>query len=137
MSPSTLVVGAPDYTYRQSAVYIYRRAGSHWATVTKLTPDHRNQSGNGFGGAVAISGPRLIAGAPNEAPGSVGRHKCGTAYYFKSSGRTWSEKDEVDNLGCAVNDAFGSAVAISGTTIVIGAWGKKHGTGAVYPVNVN
>ena len=51
---------------------------------------------------------------------------------FVRSGTAWSQQAELTASDGAANDAFGSSVAISGSTVVVGAPGKNSSTGAAY-----
>jgi hypothetical protein len=76
-----------------------------------------------FGYAVAISGNNAVVG--DFRPGSAG-----AAYIFVRAGGTWIQQQKLTPSTSAVNDRFGAAVAISGTTAMIGA--SATGAGAVY-----
>ena len=79
-----------------------------------------------FGSSVAISGSTAVIGAPdsNVAPGAE--------YVFVHSGDAWSQQAELTADDGAENDSFGWSVAISCSTVVVGAWGKNEGAGALY-----
>jgi hypothetical protein len=81
--------------------------------VTKLLPSdggyyHR------FGTSVAISGDTAIVGAP-------GWTGYGTAYVFRRDGAEWTEEGKLIPTDGDPDDEFGYAVAISGTTAIVGA----------------
>ncbi len=72
-----------------------------------------------FGSAVAVDGDIAVVGAPNHGDKGVGS---GSAYVFVRSGGSWSQQAKLLAGDGAPNDMFGSsAVAVSGTTAVIGA----------------
>jgi hypothetical protein len=74
----------------------------------------------------------VLIGAPRK-----GEPRFGAAYDFAVSGTTWREKAQVTNPGCASGDEFGSAVALSGRTAIIGAELKhKNDAGAVYVLRI-
>ena len=56
----------------------------------------------------------------------------GSAYVFVLSGTTWSQQAELTASDGAPGDEFGTSVAISGDTVVIGAENKNNGQGAAY-----
>ncbi len=79
--------------------------------------------GDEFGYAVAIDHRAVVIGAPYDDDNGIGS---GSAYVFTRNG------DDVDNWGLTAHlsatdgtnsDAFGGSVAISGDTIVVGAFG--------------
>jgi len=88
---------------------------------------------DGFGTAVAISGDTVVIGAPNEDSSATGVNgnqannsapNSGAAYVFVRSGTTWTQQAYLKASNASVissDDRFGSAVAISGDTIVVGA----------------
>jgi len=79
-----------------------------------------------FGGSVAISGTTAIVGA---SASSGNAEFSGSAYLFDTT--TGLELFKPTASDASANDAFGSAVAISGTIAIIGAPGND-GTGSAY-----
>lgn len=114
------VVGAPRGSRGRGVAYVFGRSGSTWRRQAKLVHPHA-AIGDCFACAVAVSGLRVLIGAPR-----VNLRRCGTAYEFERSG-IWRERAQVLNPGCTAHDRFGAAVAISGRIAVIGAPGKSHG----------
>ena len=76
-------------------------------------------AGDAFGCSVAISGSTAVVGAPGK------NSKRGAAYVFMRSGTAWSQQAELTASDGAAGDAFGSSVAISGSTAVVGAHGTQ------------
>jgi uncharacterized repeat protein (TIGR01451 family) len=56
----------------------------------------------------------------------------GAAYAFAQSGTDWSEQAELTASEGAASDFFGSSVAVSGGTAVIGSFGSNSLQGAAY-----
>lgn len=81
-----------------------------------------------FGQALEASGDTLLVGAPGVASGS------GAAYFFTEKDGRWSTTPSLKVHGTTSRDAFGDAVAIDGTTAVVGAPVASSGTypGAIY-----
>ena len=86
-----------------------------------------------FGSAVAIDGDTLVVGAPNEDSGSSGvngnqsdnsGNDVGTVYVFVRSGGIWTQQAYLKASNPDDLDTFGTSVAISGNTIVVGAQGE-------------
>jgi len=84
-----------------------------------------------FGQAVAMSGDTLVVGAMEEdslATGvngdqaNDGAPSSGAAYVFVRTGTSWSQQGYIKASNTNAEDAFGTAVAVSGDTIVVGAW---------------
>ena len=122
ISGDTVVVGAHQHTVNgdvsAGATYVYVRTGTTWAlqaTLTAPTP----ASGDQFGSSVAISGNTVLVGASATDVAAVGTD-AGAAYVFTRSGTTWSQQARV--TGSAAYDEFGTSVALSGTTALIGAF---------------
>jgi hypothetical protein len=54
-----------------------------------------------------------------------GKSDAGAAHVFTRSGKTWSQQAELSDPHAAYADLFGSSVALSGSTALIGAEGKS------------
>ena len=77
----------------------------------------------------------VVAGAPGMDNGNDIDE--GAVYAFTlSSGETQTEDKKVTANDGASNDDFGSRVAISGDTLLAGAYGKDGDRGAVPPMNL-
>jgi len=114
VSGDTLVVGVPLEDNGNGAVYVFVRSGAMWAQQAHLQAS--NAVANGwFGRTVAVSGDTVIVGAANEASGSGG------AYVFVRSGTTWTQQAHLQASNAGTGDNFGTFVAVSGDTVVVGA----------------
>jgi hypothetical protein len=122
---STAVVGAPGKNGATGAAYVFTRSGSTWTQQAKLTATGA-AAGDEFGFSVALSGSTAVVGAYRKNGGT------GAAYVFARSGSTWTQQAKLTATGAAPGDFFGSSVALSGSTAVIGALGENSFTGAVY-----
>jgi hypothetical protein len=76
-------------------------------------------AGDNYGTAVAISADTVVIGAPEADP--AGKTAAGAAYIFVRSSGVWKLQKKLVAGDGAAGDRFGSAVAISGNTVVIGA----------------
>jgi hypothetical protein len=96
---------------------------------TKLTASD-NGVEDFFGRSVAISGDTVVVGAflHDTAAGN----DSGAAYVFVRSGTTWSLQQKLTADDAAPSDSFGYAVAIDGTSVVVGARGAGTSGGAAY-----
>ena len=140
VSGVTAVVGAEaaDVVGLDSgAAYVFRRApglNTSWGQVAKLVAADAG-AGDLFGAAVAVSGGRVVVGAPLD--GDAGALS-GSAYVFERRPDGSDEWDQTAKLVApdgAPGDEFGAAVAIDGDTIVIGSpFDSDDGfaSGAVY-----
>jgi hypothetical protein len=156
ISGDTMVVGAPyedsgatgvngdaaDNSAEVSgAAYVFVRSGGVWTPQAYLKASNTDMSDN-FGTSVAISGDTVVVGAPFEESAATGVNgnqadnsgHCGAAYVFVRSAGVWSQQAylKISNtypsrqsvLG--LGDQFGASVAISGDTVVVGAYAEDN-----------
>lgn len=102
--------------------------------IVAPAPEVGTVAPNAFGAAIAASGPWLAIGAPQEdLPGVV---DAGVVYLYQWVDGTYLERVRFGAADAASGDGFGSAVAISGDTVVIGAptdnLSAGSGAGSVY-----
>ena len=129
ISGGIAIVGArsdDDAGSSSGSAYIFRRdegGTDNWGEVKKLVASDA-AAGDGFGGSergAAISGDTAIVGAAlNDDAGD----DSGSAYIFRQDeGGTdnWGEVKKVTASDAAAGDFFGSTVAISGDTAMVGA----------------
>ena len=148
----TIVVGAPFASFgsslNQGAAYVFVANGS-WATTStfaaKLTGSDAT-IGNTFADSVGINGTGDTIVAGNFYATIGGHTDQGAAYVFAMPTNGWAseptpygtETTELTASDGMPNDAFGFSVAISGTTVVVGALQATITTlrqGAVYVYN--
>lgn len=100
-----------------SEVYLFVFDGEDWAQQAKLESE---QTESGFGMGLALDGDRLAVGAPGWTAHSLGQ---GAVQIFERSGTTWVPAGELSEGGGDLDeeDGFGYAVAVDGTTAVVGA----------------
>ncbi len=135
--------GSPDNsTPGSGAAYVFTRTGSSWTQEAYLKAGSPG-AGDSFGGSVAISGNLLVVGAPFEDSGLTGitegngggdddeATESGAAYLFARSGITWRQQAYLKAGNTGPFDLFGSDVAISGATALIGAPGEDGGEAGV------
>jgi hypothetical protein len=124
ISGPTVVVGAATKNNETGAAYVFVRSGTAWHQQAKLTASDAHTSDN-FGISVAICGPTVVVGADS-------KHSfTGAAYVFVRSGTAWHQQAKL-TAADGKRGSFGDAVAISGSTLVVGADGKNFSTGAAY-----
>ena len=140
VSGGTVVVGAPLHPYSPpndgpGAAYVFVERGGTWIQQAELTASD-GVSGDLFGYSVAMDGNTIVVGAPTHQIGS--NRYPGAAYVFVESGGTWSQQAELTASDGASWDYFGISVAMSGSTVVLGAVYHKAlginepGPGAAY-----
>ena len=118
ISGSTAVVGAPGKNSNTGAAYVFTRSGSTWSQRAELTAAD-GAAGDQFGGSVALYGSTAVVGAPGK------NSNAGVAYVFTGSGGTWSQRSELFASDAMAYEEFGSSVAVSGSTAVVGAYGRN------------
>jgi len=128
ISRDTVVIGAPNSGTAtnpdQGAVYVFVRSGAAWTIRQKLTAND-GAADDSFGAAVAISGDTVIVGAV--ADDIEANENQGSAYAFARSGGVWSFRQKLTAPDGARLDNFGNAIAISGDTVVVGAYQDNIG----------
>jgi uncharacterized delta-60 repeat protein len=88
------------------------------ATQTKIVASD-GAAGDQFGARVAISGDIAVVGANrDDVDGKVDQ---GSAYVFVRNGANWDQQARLTASDGLAGDQFGSAVDISGNTVVVGA----------------
>jgi hypothetical protein len=125
---------AADFSQEELAAFaqeVYVKASN--TEADDATPDR-------FGSSVAVSGNTMVVGAPGEdsdARGVNGNQNdndalgSGAAYVFVRSGTTWSQQAYLKASNADPGDGFGIGVAISGDTIVVGAFTEDSGATGV------
>jgi uncharacterized protein (DUF2345 family) len=143
LSGDTVVIGASGADVsgqnNQGAAYVFARnqgGADQWGLVKKLMAGD-GTAGDWFGDAVAISGGVIVVGA--DYADISGRADQGAAYVFaRNQGGTdqWGQVRKLTAGDGAAAHYFGGAVALSGDTAVVGAWGADVsgtlGQGAAY-----
>jgi FG-GAP repeat len=128
MSATTIVVGAPAlYTSRAGRVYVFTKKATGWQQSAELVGPG-TKGGDGFGSSVGIAGNTIVIGTQEPAPAA------GQAYVFTKTSAGWRLSAQLTGSDARAGDYVGS-VAISGGTIVVGAFGHDRGTGTVHVFN--
>jgi len=151
ISGDTIVVGASfegssatgvngdqndNSAHQAGAAYVFVRNGTTWSQQAYLKASNTDAVDE-FGYSVAVSANTIVVGARYESSVARGingdqndNSACfaGAAYVFVRNGTTWTQQaylkasNTVAKSSCGiVNAQFGSAVAISGDTIIVGA----------------
>src|SRR5688572_27007823 len=96
------------------------------AAVICAVPTSLTAQGS-FGQALAISGRDVYVGQPGNVYGP------GVVYVFSPDARgTWRAARKLTGPGATNGDGFGSAIAIDGTTLLIGSAKADSGRGVEY-----
>ena len=126
------VVGAFGDSREAGAAYVLRTTdgGATYVELAKLTAsdggnDHR------FGWSVAIDGNTIVVGAPDTVDAAYPGP--GAAYVYRTTDG-WASHTEIKLTADDAEEraGVGGAVAIAGSTIVVGAWNRDGGAAYVY-----
>jgi hypothetical protein len=119
------VVGAVGAgTSDNGEAYIYRKSASGWPTNPTVTlTDPGPDLSDLFGGTVAVSGPDILVGAWGTAS------RAGVVYIYRQGTSGWSTTPSVTlaDPAASAQDEFGTDLAASGTTLVVGTAGPDAG----------
>lgn len=149
LSGGTLLVGAPqedssavgiggnannNSLSNSGAAYVYSSSGGTWALEVYIKASNPGVSDR-FGSAVALRGNIAVVGAPQEDSNALGiggnqadnsSANSGAAYVFSRSGASWTQTHYLKSVNSTpeivgFGDEFGTAVAVSGYSIWVGA----------------
>ncbi len=133
LTPSSVVVsGTTAVVGTSGAAYVFVESGGTWSQQAELTESNA-QGGDGFGSSVAVSGSTVVVGAPHHSLSILfSDADKGAAYVFAESGGTWSQQAELTASDGVESDEFGTSVAVSGSTILVGTTQRGGYRGAAY-----
>jgi len=121
------VAGVED----QGSAYVFRRMNGVWVFESQVVASD-GVTDDVFGRALGLDGQTLVVGALEKDDPA---RNSGAAYVFRASGTGWSQIARLFAPDVGEDDWFGSSVAISGDTIVVGAPGDDDNgldSGAAY-----
>jgi hypothetical protein len=101
----------------KGAAFVFVREDTTWTQQQKLTAT-RGSAGDNFGLSVAVSGDTAVVGVIGD---DLGFADQGSAYLFSRSGTAWSQQPRAFAGSGETDDKFGTSVAISGDTVLVGA----------------
>ena len=140
---NTVVAGEPSPIPGKSAspgtAYVFVEPAAGWASMTQTAELTASDGviGDRLGNFVAVSGNTVVAGAPLATIGT--NLQQGAAYVFVEPASGWANMTQTAKLTSSDGvrrSYFGRAVAISGSTVVVGApnqtVGGDTGQGAAY-----
>lgn len=128
---SVLAVGAwgdTDVGRNTGAVYLFEVGEEGWAQTGRLVASDAT-AGARFGHSVAMSESVILIGALYDPARGF---RSGSVYVFERDGSVWQETAKLVPAGGKENMHFGSAVAIDGLTVLIGAAGPSAGFAYVF-----
>jgi hypothetical protein len=127
ISGNNIVVGSTAH----NAAYVFTQPAGGWKNMTQtaVLSSTNNGSGSLFGGNVAIDGTTIAVGARDA---SFNR---GRVDVFTEPPGGWVNATTTAHLTATdttTNSFFGAGLSVSGSTIVVGAFGNNNDTGAAY-----
>ncbi len=125
VSGDTALIGAYGEDSGRGAVYVYTAFGTTWTQQATLKASD-GVGNDQFGCSVAVEGNTALIGAYGDDAYT------GSAYVFIRIGTTWTQQAKLTAPDGVANDAFGSPVALSGDTALIGATGNDDCKGTAY-----
>jgi YHS domain-containing protein len=130
VSGNRAVIGAIGNNSSRGAAYVFTCSGTPctWTQQQELTASD-GARGDVFGTRVGVNGATTVVGAPGKTIGNNSLQ--GAAYVFTCSGTpcTWTHQQELTASSGASRDEFGTRVALSGNTLIIG---NNSSQGAAY-----
>ena len=132
----TIAAGAYNHfltsSDRPGTVYVYTTSGAWTSTSTPTAELNAAANGDEQGWSVAIdpSGDTIVAGARLASPCTLASDQ-GAAYVYTEPAGGWINTTHANELAAGdanTSDEFGFAVAVSGSTIVVGA--DRHSAGS-------
>lgn len=137
VSSDTMVVGASNDSMDSAgknnaqaagSVYVYKRTGTSWALEQKLSATGLNARlmNDSFGVAVAIDGDTIAVGSRNTYDqNGENLGGAGAVFVYSRTNSVWTLQQRIVPTGTnarSVTGYFGSSVAISGNTLIAGAY---------------
>lgn len=130
-----VLIGSPMSAYGHpagpGAAYLFTHTGPTW-NDWQLAHTFSGSAGANFGSTLMTIGDQFLIGAPGDHPDHLG----GAAYLY--SGSTYELLQVIPNPSPTAGDRFGTALAASSSTILIGV--PEHdssGSGVVYSYQSN
>ena len=124
---ATLVVGAAFAEYgvltKPGRAIVFQLAGGRWVERASLRP-RTAYDDQRFGVSVAVSGTRVVVGASGD---DTQAPSAGAAYVFELREQGFEQVERLVADDGAQDDRLGTAVAISGDTVIAGAVGDDVG----------
>ncbi len=119
---STILVGSPRAAIGgnagQGALYVFTESNGTWSQTQKLAASD-GATNDSFGESVALEGSTALIGAYNA---TINGHIWqGAVYFFTESNGSWSEGQKLTASDGTAGTNFGNAVALNGSTALIGA----------------
>ena len=111
------------------AVYVFARDGAVWSQQAYVKASN-TEANDRFGESLALDGDTLAVGADAEDSAATGiggdqgdntAASAGAVYVYARDGATWTQQAYLKASNAAAGDNFGSAVALDGDALAVGA----------------
>jgi trimeric autotransporter adhesin len=121
------------------AAYVFSRVGNVWSRQAYLKASNTG-AGDQFGRCVAVDGELVLVGATLEDSNAQGLDgdqsnnaftESGAAYSFTRADGSWTQDSYIKASNTGTGDGFGLAIAIEGSTVIIGADDEQGGSTGV------
>lgn len=125
--------------YEAGAVYVFQRSGATWTQQAYIKASN-TEAADTFGASIAFCDEILAVGAKTEDGGTVGLNgnqanndapDSGAVYVFRRIGTTWTQEAYLKASNTEMADYFGSSMAVSRDTLVVGAVGEDGGESGI------
>ena len=121
---STMLIGASAGTAQE--VHVYTNEEGTWKRTGTIKADDLGDS-DGFGGEVHMHHKMVAVGATGQ------NERAGAVYVYKmQDDGSYMQIGKLQASDAEAGDSFGSNIAYTNHTLLIGAPGKANGTGTVY-----
>ena len=117
LSAGTALIGAPAYG-TPGAAYVFTGSDASWTEQAELQAETPAVD-DAFGWSVALASDTAAVGGPMASRGPL--TDAGCVDVFTDDAGTWSRQTELQAADAASDDAFGTAVALSGSRLLVGA----------------
>jgi hypothetical protein len=122
-----------DAAEDSGAAYIFVRSGTNWSQQAYLKASNA-EAGDEFGDQVAVSGETVVVSTGGEGSSATGVNGnqndnsaaiAGAAYVFVRNGTNWTQQAYLKASNTEAYDEFGARAAVSGDTVVVGAFSES------------
>lgn len=124
--------GSDNSATTSGAAYVFARSGGTWSQQAYLKASNTGM-GDGFGGSVALHGEQVLVGASGERGSTMGVdgadddavNSAGAAYLFERRPSGWVQVAYIKASNTGAGDRFGHSVALTATSMAVGASGES------------
>jgi len=124
VSGDTFIMSLPPVSPNKAAS-IYRKSAGTWSEETVLVPREGSRY-DGFGRSVSVAGNLLAVGSPGDDPGEA--ENSGAVYVYERNAQAWEQQARLTATAPTQGEQVGSAVALSGDTLVVGCPPQQYYT---------